>query len=238
VNSVSFLGPIVAMYLLRNAQLNEARRRGPLRGSGKEGLALALRTPAILALLAAVALSNAPVEALRTLAPVLTQHSMGLTAGAAGVLVTAYSIGSTVGLLAFGWLAKHLRPRVLLASAFGAQAVGLIGVSLVSSLVPAAVLAAPIGLGFATNIPVLSAGLQVLSPEDFRGRIMSMFSMFPLGLRPFFSLSAGALATFVDVRIALATFVVFPVAAITLTARSARALVTATRGPGDPVRSA
>jgi hypothetical protein len=48
---------------------------------------------------------------------------------------------------------------------------------------------------------------------------MSMFSMVHLGLRPLFSLTAGALASVIDVRYALALFVAFPVLAIALTSR-------------------
>jgi hypothetical protein len=43
---------------------------------------------------------------------------------------------------------------------------------------------------------------------------MSMFSMSMLGLRPVFSLTAGALASIVDTRVAFAICIVFPLVAL------------------------
>jgi len=139
-------------------------------------------------------------------------------------LVTAYSLGALIGLLTFNFVSRRLSASRLLACAFGLQAIGVVGVALSSLMAPSAVLAAPIGLGFAFNIPALSAGLQQLTPDDYLGRVMSMFSMFHLGLRPLFSLSAGALASLIDVRITLVIFAVFPVLALRLVATTGRAL--------------
>jgi hypothetical protein len=66
---------------------------------------------------------------------------------------------------------------------------------------------------------VLSAQLQHMSTEEFRGRVMSLFSMAHLGIRPIFSLTAGALATVMDARAALALFAVFPIVAVVLVGR-------------------
>ncbi|HEY7176063.1 MAG TPA: MFS transporter, partial [Micromonosporaceae bacterium] len=239
VNSVSFVGPIVAMLLLWRTPLRETGGRTALRGSSRAGIALVRRTPALLSLLVAVALSNAAVEGLRTLAPDLASTGFHVSSNAAGLLVTSYSIGATVGLVLFGQISRRLRPGLVLTLAFVAQAAGLLGVALSPALPAAVALSVPIGLGFATNIPILSAGLQVLSPEDFRGRVMSMFSIFHLGLRPIFSLTAGGLASLIDVRWVLAIFVVFPAVAMTVTSRSGRALSEAHRGPDvrEPVTS-
>jgi MFS family permease len=170
-------------------------------------------------ILVAVALSNASVEALRTTAPELVDQLPGLTASSAGVLVTAYAAGATVGLLSFGWVSRHISPGRVITAAFGMQAAGVLATAAADSLIPAAVFALPIGLGFSLNIPVLSAQLQNMSAEEFRGRVMSLFSMAHLGIRPLFSLTAGALATVMDARAALALFAAFPILAVVLVRR-------------------
>jgi hypothetical protein len=53
---------------------------------------------------------------------------------------------------------------------------------------------------------------------------MSAFSMFHLGIRPLFSLTAGALASVIDVRLALLIFAAFPLLALRLVATTGRAL--------------
>jgi len=133
--------------------------------------------------------------------------------------VTAYAAGATVGLLSFGWVSRHVSPARVITAAFAMQAAGVLATAAVDSLIPAAVFALPIGLGFSLNIPVLSAQLQNMSTDEFRGRVMSLFSMAHLGIRPLFSLTAGALATVINARAALALFAVFPIVAVVLVRR-------------------
>jgi MFS family permease len=224
LNAASFLGPIAAMLALRTMPFRQTAAKGRIRGSGKEGLQFLRRTPALLAILCAVAVSNASVEALRTLAPSFVEHSLKLPVARAGLLVTAYSVGALLGLLTFNLVSRRMPASRLLGLAFGLQAIGVVGVAVSALLAPSAIFAVPIGLGFAFNIPALSAGLQQLSPDEYLGRVMSMFSMFHLGLRPLFSLTAGALASVIDVRVTLLLFAVFPIFALRLVATTGRAL--------------
>ena len=236
VNTASFAGPLVAMRMLRRRPFPAQGRRAALRGSGLEGIRFVLDSRVVLALLVGVALGNAPVEALRTLSPGLAAHTLHASADAAGVLVAGYSVGATVGLAAFSRLTRRVAPARLLPIAFGMQGVGLLGVATVSAVVPAAVAAAPIGIGFALDIPVLSAALQVISPDEMRGRVMSMFSMVHIGLRPLFSLTAGALASWWSARGTLAAFVVFPVVGVLIAARAGRAVAASATVQDQPAR--
>ena len=203
LNALSFLGPITAMWVMRDVDLGQ--RKVKLRGSGMAGLRYAFATPAILILLSGVALSDAAVEAIRTLAPDLSHPS-----SRAGVLITAYGIGATAGLIGFGWLSRRLDPVRMLWLAFGGQALGMAGMTLTGNFTVTCVSAPAVGFGFALNIPVLTAALQLTSPDEMRGRISSLFSMVHLGLRPLFALLAGGLASFLDARGTIALFVIFP----------------------------
>lgn len=226
LNAISFLGPITAMWVMRNVDL--AKRKVKLRGSGLAGLKYAMNTPAVLILLSGVALSDAAVEAIRTLAPDLSHPS-----ARAGVLVTAYGIGATVGLVGFGRLSNRLGPIRMLWLAFGCQAIGMIGVSSTGNFPLTCASAPPIGFGFALNIPVLTAALQLTCPDEMRGRISSMFSMVHLGLRPAFALLAGGLAAFLDARATIALFVLFPLVGAYLGRSSGRTIIDAERPTGD-----
>jgi hypothetical protein len=91
--------------------------------------------------------------------------------------------------------------------------------------------AVPIGLGFAFNIPILSGALQRLSPDDFRGRVMSFFNMAMIGMRPLFSVTAGALGAVLSPALVLILFVAFPVVALRLTGMTNRALQQSAAAP-------
>ncbi|TDC47237.1 MFS transporter [Jiangella ureilytica] len=207
INAVSCLGPIVAMLLIR---LGSAADRGSVKKAGSggvvEGLRFVARTPLMPAILLAVVLTNAAVEALRTLAPTLSAE-LDLP-DAAGVVIMGNSIGAMLGLVTFGLIEKVLPRRWMLTTAFALQALGAAVVAVGGSLPVLALGALPIGIGFSLSIPLLSASLQMLSPDNFRSRVMAVFSMAHLGLRPLFALAAGALASVFGGAWSLAVFAV------------------------------
>ncbi|WP_225753473.1 MFS transporter [Actinotalea sp. Marseille-Q4924] len=226
LNAVSFLGPVVSM-----AFVGPRRRRGgstdaaapptaraPARApSISEGLRVIMDSPVMPAMVLAVVLTNGAVEALRTLAPTIAAGRA--LPEAAGVIIMGYSVGALLGLVGFGTVERRLAPAWLLPTAFALQVVGLVGVAAAPSLAATVVAAAPIGLGFALSTPLLSAGLQTLAREDHRSRVMAVFSMAHLGMRPFFALAAGGLATVSGAPPTLLAFAVLALAAAVYTRR-------------------
>lgn len=220
VNAATFLGPTLAMAVIRlppHPARSDGRRA---RGGTREGFRFLRSTDGLLAVLGMVVLANASTEALRTLAPSLTTTVLELEPSRAALLVTAYSAGSAVGLVLFGVVLRVLDPRRALAAAFGLQAAGVLGVALSPSFALTLVAAVPIGVGFSLAIPLLNSALQHASPEDFRGRVMAAFAMAHLGVRPAFALLAGALATVAGARVALLAFLTLALLALLLLRRT------------------
>nr|WP_297429582.1 MFS transporter [uncultured Actinotalea sp.] len=218
LNAVSFLGPVLSMAFLRGpagergGREGTPRAAGPGRGSARDGLRAILASPVMPAMVVTVVLTNGAVEALRTLAPTIAA-GRGVPE-AAGVIIMGYSVGSLAGLVAFGAVERRVPARWMLPTAFSLQLVGLVAAAGAPSLAVTVVAAVPIGLGFALSTPVLSAGLQMLAPENHRSRVMAVFSMAHLGMRPFFALAAGALATVGDARAALLAFAALALGAV------------------------
>jgi hypothetical protein len=79
--------------------------------------------------------------------------------------------------------------------------------------------------------------MQLLSPDEMRGRVMSMFSTIHLGLRPLFALLAGGLASLLPVRASTAMIAVFPLLGFLLAARTGRAVVDAADEPLETQRT-
>lgn len=228
INALSFVVLIIAMRLIhltdfRSAtgtleneleksgvvitQSVEGRKSGPV----VDGLRFIRNTSTMPVILATVALSNGAVEALRTLAPTLAVD-LG-SPKAAGLIVMGYSIGSLIGLIFFAKIAAILPQKWTLIAAFGLQALGVSCVALAPNLALTVLGAAPIGLAFSLSIPLLSASLQNATPNAFRSRVMSVFSIAHLGLRPLFSLVAGGVAAIVDTPFVLAGFAALAVTA-------------------------
>jgi hypothetical protein len=65
-----------------------------------------------------------------------------------------------------------------------------------------------VGLGHAMAFTSLTALLQRIVSDDFRGRVFSMHTLAHLGSRPLTALVAGALATTIGVVATIGTFLI------------------------------
>lgn len=203
INAATFVAPIVVMRLIRPRE-DATRRRKPGGSSVLEGVRFIRKSTVMPAILLAVVLSNGAVEALRTLAPTLADQLR--SPELAGIVIMGYSVGAMLGLVSYSWIENHVPRRWMLVIAFMLQALGVTCLALAPNL-PLTVLAtAPIGIGFSLSTPLLSAALQNSSPDEYRSRVMSAFSMAHLGMRPVFALVAGALASVLTAGWTLAVF--------------------------------
>lgn len=266
INALTFLAPIVGMQLIHARPAQGAARDGggavgaaaaadvggaaagaeataaPSKKATSprllvEGFRFILRHPVMPMVLVMIVLTNATTEALRTLSPTIA-HEL-LQPEAAGVVIMGYSIGAMCGLVGYGLIERLLPRSRMLLTAFALQALGAVLVALAPNLPLSVVGALPIGIGFSLATPLLSASLQQLSPDEYRSRTMAAFQMAHLGVRPFFSLVAGAIATVANAKVALAVFAV--VAAASTVVAHRRQVVTdvdAARSPASsPARS-
>lgn len=218
LNSATFAVQIFAMQVLGAAVGKcETPERAAMveRSPGAlAGVRFIRRTPPMAYLLMIVALCNAPVEALRTLAPIVAANLLGERPAIAGIIVTAYGCGSLAALLAFSRVRRRVRTEGMLAGSFGLQALGAAGIALSETVWFAIVAAVPLGLGFSFAVPILNSSLQQLTSDAFRGRVMASFSMAHLGSRPLFSAIAGGAAALAGARSALLLFALVAGAAL------------------------
>jgi MFS family permease len=214
VNCVSFLVPIVAMIVIGPIGKSAEERLRDLKESDGGAVRLARRTPPMITLLVTVALANAAVEGLRTVSPAFVTEGLHIDVTRSGLMVAAYSAGGLIGLNVFGIVHARVGGFVMLLSAFAMTAAGAVVLGTTTSVPIAAVGAAVIGIGFSFTIPVLNATLLLLSPDQYRGRVMSMFAMAHLGFRPVWSLAAGAAASALGPRWALGILAMISCAAL------------------------
>lgn len=207
LNSVTFLGPIVAMLLIRPPALTtDKSSRGGGTGALLEGLRFVRGQPAIVGILTAIVFANGAVEAVRTLAPTFATRILARGESATGVIVAFHSVGAIIGVVTFGWVLRWVSRWQLCTLGFVLQGIGAVSFAL-SPAYPATLVASTlIGIGFSFNIPVLSARLQEAAPERLRGRVMSTFAMAHLGMRPISAICAGTLASIWGGRIAMLSF--------------------------------
>ena len=196
INAGSYLVLVVGVALVQPAA-RQLARRGEARL--RESLRLVLDEPRLLAFLLIVTAVGFASDPINTEAPAFA-HAFGRPDTDSGYLIGAFGVGavSAAFLLAGRTAGSRRRMRATLVL-LGA---GVIGFSLTPWLGVAYAFLAVAGFGYLASNTSATSRLQLDVAPDQRGRIMALWSVAFLGLRPIASLTDGAIAGAFGVRAA------------------------------------
>ncbi len=201
LNALSYLAVILALAAMRippAAKPSQARR--PILHELQEGFLYAYRfgpIRSILLLLALVSLMGMPYS---VLAPVFAKEILHGGAHTFGFLMTGAGSGALVGTL---YLASRRSVRglgLVIVRATILFAVGIAIFALSRNFLLSLAALALAGFGGMTIVASCNTVLQTILDEDKRGRVMSFFTMAFIGVAPFGSLGAGAMAGIIGPR--------------------------------------
>jgi MFS family permease len=207
LNAASYLAVILAYLLMREAELRPAARiavartvRGIVAQLG-EGLAYARTTPIVrLALLTLGITATAGMNS-SVLMPVFAQEVLGGDPSTLGFLLAASGVGSLVAALL---IAVGLRPSLkLIVAAAVSLGVALVGLSQVHQLLLALPFMAVFGFSVIAMAASTNTLIQLLVPDELRGRVMSIFTTVFAGSTPVGGLLVGSIAGLLGVSAAL-----------------------------------
>jgi len=194
VNSVSFLLFVGALLLVRPRREERAES-----SSLRESLRLITREPRLAAFLAIVAIVGFASDPINTLSPAFAQ-AFGHRDTVAGFIVGVFGAGAVAAAIALtGRTAGSARRMTITLSLLG---LGVTGFALLPSLALALPVLFVAGFGYLASNTSATSRLQLDVAESQRGRIMALWSVAFLGLRPLASLVDGAIASAVGVRAA------------------------------------
>lgn len=225
VNALSYLTVLIGLARVQLPPWRLSRMPKAPFHELREGLAFVLghRTlRTVLELIAVFTVLGVPYIALM---PVLARERLGLGAEGYGLLLSALGIGGLTGALthaAGGHRARHGRTLLMTASGFATL---LLGLSLLRS--PGAAVVVLLGTG-ALMIVSTALGntiLQRLVPDEFRGRLMSIYSLIVVGLPQVLgAFTAGAIARLVGVAWAIGGAAVLMLLYLAVASRRLRVL--------------
>ena len=208
VNALSFLAVIIGLLAMRDSELRPSPRidrphsvHGVFAYLG-EGFDYVRGTPLVLLAVLIVGLVSTFGMNFGVVIPTLTQETLGGDATAYGFLMAASGVGS---LLAALWLAFGGSPRPS-RMAWGAVVLGIGEVFLaISRSYPLSMLLM-VGVGFGAIAMAATANttLQLSSPDQLRGRVMSFYTTIFAGSTPIGGLLMGAIASSLGIEIAMA----------------------------------
>jgi MFS family permease len=196
VNALSYLALVAALLVVRPRPSGPRPHRPRLR----ESIALVRRRPRLAAFMLVSAVASAAVEPVSTLAPAFARDVWGRPDTLAGVIIGAFGVGAVAAAFTVAGRAGPLRRQIVLRlSILGG---GIAAFSFAPTLEIGLVLLALAGFGFLAANTAATTQLQLEIEDEHRGRIMALWTVAFLGIRPLASLVDGAVASVAGVRIA------------------------------------
>jgi len=204
LNALSYLAVIIPLILMHPNQKHHVDKQQSMWRSLREGLSYVRRRPTlqiILLLQFTIAFLVFPYV---TLLPVFARDIFNIGAPGLGALNAASGIGALTGAILITILSQRLKrgERVLkILCILG----GFTGIAFAMSNMLQVSLLILIVLGSCSvmSSTITNTTLQILTPEEMRGRVLSIWVMVAFGLAPFGNLLAGWVAQSLGARLTL-----------------------------------
>lgn len=170
----------------------------------REGVSYAMHTPSIRLLLVFIGLLSLLSTPYTVLMPIFAKDILHGGPDSMGALMGAAGVGAVISTI---FLARNRDPNTLgrtIASSLARFGVGLILFSFSRNFWLSLALLPLVGSGFMLPMSAANTLLQTLTPDQLRGRIMSLFLMMFMGTPPIASLLSGSLALHIGAPLTVA----------------------------------
>jgi len=198
INAISFLAVIVALFLMSSVP-NRTMRKQTMLENLREGFAYVRGNRTVAALLILIGLVGLLGRPYTQLMPAVQRDVLHVGATGLGVLLAFSSIGALIGALAIASLSNFTHRGLLLTISIGAFGAALIGFATSRSFPLSLGLLVIVGGAATMSMSTTNMMIQLNVPAEFRGRIMSMYTMIAMGMMPLGSMILGTIANFIGV---------------------------------------
>lgn len=202
INAVSYLAVIGSLLAMNMARyVRPAERKNPI-ADLVEGFRFVVGNPEIRTALLAMALTSFAGGPYMTMMPVFAQDVLHAGADGYGLLMTAIGCGAFVGAFALSYV-KRETLRALPSVAAIVFGVSMMAFSMTQAYWLAVILILPTSFSLMIQGSSTNLAIQMNIDDRMRGRVMAYYTMSFLGMMPFGSLTAGALAHYIGVPLTL-----------------------------------
>jgi len=204
VNAISFLAVIGGLLLMRPREFHELPRppRGRVLGQIAEGVRYSVRTPDIAVIMLLMAVIGTFGYNFTVILPLIARYVLHAGPVGFGALTSSMAVGSLAAAFGIAYSGR-VSQRTLLVGA-GGFSVLLAGLALSNMWPTTIVVLVALGLFSIVFTATANSRLQILTPPQLRGRVMSLYTLLFMGSTPIGSLIVGAMADHQGVRPALA----------------------------------
>ncbi len=193
-NAVTYIAVIVGLLMMRVPRRSGRAPSGPALAHLIEGFRFARQTAPIRALLFLLGLVSLVAMPYTVLMPVFAAKILQGGARGLGILMGATGVGALLGALTLATRAGVRGLGRWVAFSCGGFGVSLVLFSFSRNFWLSTALLLPAGFCMMLQMSSSNTLIQAMVPDHLRGRVMALYTMMFMGMAPFGSLFAGALA--------------------------------------------
>jgi MFS family permease len=197
IASVLYLGLVVALLFIHPVL------QAPVRGARprlRDSIAVIRARPRLALLLAIVAASAVSVDPITTLGPAFATDAFGKPDTLAGYFMGAFGAGSVTAAFFVG--GRPGRTLLRVAATLLLLAAGIAAFAVSPTFAVAVAVLYVTGFGYLSSNTAATTRLQLAIGDHERGRVMALWTMAFIGIRPIGSLVDGALASTIGIHAA------------------------------------
>ncbi|AIS53326.1 major facilitator superfamily MFS_1 [Thermoanaerobacter kivui] len=196
LNSASFIAVIIGLILITvegiTPKTNDAKTK--IFEDLRDGLIYIKNTPVILTTILMIAILSTFSMNFNVLVPVFTKNILHREATDYGFLMSSMGIGALIGALTLASVSKRgVKPVYLFGGGFGLGIFQIL-IGIQSNYLLTALLLALSGWFMITFISSANTTIQINAADEFRGRVMSVYSLVFGGVTPIGSMYSGTLS--------------------------------------------
>jgi len=194
INGISFLAVIIALLVIKVNHTLKTKPGASALKDLKDGFSFVKEDRLIIILISMVGVVSLFGVSYVILMPVFASTVLNVGVKGMGILMSSSGIGALLGALFLARAGDFKRKGVFLIIASIIFSVSLILFSLSKSYALSLIALAFVGSSSVAAIALINTILQIKVPDEFRGRVMSVFILTFFGFMPFGNLIAGTLA--------------------------------------------
>lgn len=193
INSVGFVAVIIAALAIKaRPEIHIPTERGF--GAIRAGFVFLWHTPILLAVMGLDFIATF-FGAFTNLLPIFADEIFGGGANMLGLLLSAPAFGAVVGSLIFGLMRMPVRPGLGMVACVIAYGLCIVGFGMSPTLWIAMLFLAGTGAADSISMALRHTIRNLVTPDNYRGRIASAHSMFAMGGPQLGEFRAGAMAS-------------------------------------------
>ena len=193
-DGLSYLAVIASLFAIRLTAGKPATRERRVLQDLRDGFGYVRRFVPIRSILLLVTLTGLVGMPYSVLLPIIASRTLHGGPHTLGFLMGAMGVGALGGALYLASRRSVVGLGGLIPLAAGIFGVSLIALGLSRFVVLSLLVMVSTGVGFMTLMASSNTLIQTLVREDMRGRVMALYTMAFMGMAPFGSLAAGAVA--------------------------------------------